>query len=149
TMRSPQEILARFSSEQSYVERYMGHVFSKAGLRHDAVWDVARTLEKHKLPSLPTRRDWRMQWQRYTAEEAAKITAAIAEIRPKLEAALREAENQVDARPQPPELDEVDQRSTLGEWITHLMEALEQDDSPGAIEFARDEAVSMQQQARQ
>jgi len=140
-MVRPSEIRDRFLTEQDYIQRYVRLLEAKAKIRQAEVRDVANLLHRYRLPTIPTPSSTSTRGEPFSAQESADLRSAIKDVRPSIEKALAEAEREFRALEAPENIDRVDVRSIIGEWIQCFVDALEMDASPMRLDSLRQQAL--------
>lgn len=142
------EISNRFFNEQNYVQRYVAFLQPKVALHDSEVRELSNVLRRNGLRTIPTGKEWFRDGQAYSPTEIGKLLASMQQLNPALDQAITEAQNKLERVGEPKDLQTVDARSEIGEWIEYMIDALGPDPSPEAIGFARQEAMEHQERIR-
>lgn len=143
-MLSAPDITARFLSEQRYIQRYVEFLHEASSIRDSDMSSIRNTLERHGLPQVPGRSDWRRWREPYSAAELSSAVSTLHRSLPQIDAKITEYEQRLAQLSKPKGLNEVDARSHLGEWIEFMKGALAYDSSPEAIQAARRDALQQE-----
>ena len=135
------EIRARFIREQDYIQRYVRLLEAKATVRQTEVRDVANLLKKYDLPTIPIPPGMGVRTASFSITESIDLRKAIESVRPSLAEALAEAEKEFQRLDAPEDLDRVDLRSIIGEWIQYFLDELENSSEVTLIDSLRQQAL--------
>ena len=147
-MLTASEIRDRFFREQDYIQRYVRLLEAKATLRQAEVRDVVNLLSKYRLPTIPIPSGMATRGRSFSAEESANLRSAIKSVRPTLDAAVAKAEKEFQSLVTPEDLDHVDLRSIVGEWIQYFLDELESVGSTTITDSSRKQALEQIQRDR-
>ena len=147
-MVTANEIRDRFFSEQDYIQRYVKLLEAKATLRQAEVRDVANLLRKYRLPTIPIPSGMSTRGGSFSTKESTNLRSAIKNVRPTLETVLAKAEKEFQSLGAPKDLDRVDIRSIVGEWIQYFLDELERVGSTAITDSIRQQALEQIQRDR-
>jgi hypothetical protein len=136
------QIRTRFLEELEFIQRYVEFARFKSAVFDQEVREIVNLLRKCDLPVVEISRERDIRGEPYSRDELQLLVDHLVGISDHLDAEIAATQEQIDGMEEPPNLESVDVRSVVGEWIQFMLDAFDPDQSQENIIATKEAALN-------